>query len=224
MLRTLHLCQFQFKDVDIRRVGNSIDGGTSLSGVSDPIEADGGGYWKADWTNGNVRDATGGLAWRQVSDVLTGGIVAVNVLLCERLFQPTFAAKHLPQQPTPFSDGSELVTSGAYTASAALLRATSLKIASGPYAQPLSPGMLVSIQHPTWGWRAYRIQDLASDGTATIRPPLREAVAAGTFLEFDWPRCQMHVPVGFQVSNATNIGRYMPNLSLSFVEDMRLPS
>ena len=222
-LRTLHLCQFQFKDVDIVRVGNATDGGTSLSGISDPIESDGGGYWRGQWSNGSTRDAATGLDWRLVADVLAGGTVAVNVLFCaERLFAPTLAAKHLPLQPSPFSDGSEFTTTASFTASAAALRATTFVITTGPYAQPIRPGMKFSVQHSVWGWRTYSLQSLAPDGTATFMPPLRQAISAGTLLEFDWVRCQMHVPTGFQVSTATNIGRY-GQAALTLVEDMRKP-
>jgi hypothetical protein len=52
-LRVLHLCQFHFEDQDVRVVGSEVDGGTSLSGITDIVETDGGGYWQGDWTGGD---------------------------------------------------------------------------------------------------------------------------------------------------------------------------
>lgn len=223
-LRTLHLCQFQFSDQDIRRVGSVTDGGQSLSGLTDLIESDGGGYWRADFTNGQTRTREDGLAWRAIGDGLDGGAQAVDLLFCERLFAPTGAIPRVPHSDqTPFADGSEYVTtSGApYTLIAdAALRATTVRIA-GSSPLPLIGGETFSIAHPTWGNRAYRI--IAIDGDAyTIRPPLREAATAGTALDFDNPRCQMHLAPGFALSNATNIGRY-GSCAISLVEDMRKP-
>jgi hypothetical protein len=222
MLRTLHLCQFNFLDKDFRRVGNVVDGGTSLSGFNDKIETDGGGYWQLDCTNGKTLDRQQGLAWRAITEALDGGATAVNVYICERLFQPVGALTTVPHSDgAPFSDGSEYVSSGAdYTATAdAALRATSITI-DGISEKPLIGGELFSIQHPNWGWRAYRIIGIDGD-TITFRPPLREAIEAGTPLEFDSPRCQMRLAAA--TSNPTNIGKYT-SCSISLVEDMRKPA
>lgn len=223
MPTTLHLCIFQFRDLDLRRVGQITDGGTSLSGISDPIASDGGGYWRLDATNGSTRTREGGLAWRAVGDLLDGGATAVDVLLCDRFFSPADAPALVPHSDTaPLSDGTLYQSSGAaYTAAAAPLRSTRLAIA-GIAQRPLIGGETFSITHPRWGNRAYRIIGIDGD-TITIRPPLREAIEAGTELDFDTPRCRMHLAPGFTISNATNIGRYGA-CALSLVEDMRKPS
>jgi hypothetical protein len=218
---TLHPCAFNFTDQDVRRVGSVTDGGASLSGINDPIESDGGGYWRADFTNGTARTREQGLAWRAITEGLDNGATAINVLICERLFQPVNAFVTVTHSDgTPFSDDSEYASSGAdYTAASAALRATTLTIA-GDSEQALLGGELFSIQHATWGWRLYRV--IKINGNAiTIRPPLREAIDDATPLEFDRPRCQMRLA---QVtSNPTSQGRYT-SCSLSFVEDMRKPA
>jgi hypothetical protein len=222
-MRTFHPCSFQFKSTNIRRVGSVTDGGTSLSGISDKIESDGGGYLQADFTNGTTRTKAQGNAWRAITDGLGGGATAIIVMLCaERLFQPVGAMASVPHSDsTPFDDGSLYSSGGAdYTATApAALRATSMTIA-GTSELPLIGGELFSILHETWGWRAYRIN--AIDGaTINFLPPLREAIAADTQLEFDTPRCQMRLAQATE--NPTEMGRFTA-CSASFVEDMRQPA
>lgn len=213
-MRTIHLCIFNFKDQDIRRTGNVLDGGTSLSGLKDEIETDGGGYWQVDASNGSTRDAASGLAWREVSDIDRGE--PVNVMFCEKLFQPI--------EPRVNPCPNQIVADDApdkganYVAGAAALRSTTIAV-TGIAERPLKPGMIFSIRHPNWGWRTYRIRSV-DGGTLTFRPPLREAVAANTSLEFDNPRCQM--VLGSAPSNPTNLGRYT-SCAISLVEDMRPP-
>lgn len=221
-LQTLHPCAFAFGDQDIRIVGNVVDGGTSLSGISDPNETTGGGYWRADFSNGSTRTREQGLAWRALTAALDGGATAVNVRLCERLFAPVLPMpRPLPHDADAIlADDSEPPRGAAYvTAAAAPLRATTLVI-SGDSERALLGGELFSIEHPTWGHRAYRVIAVAGN-TLTIRPPLREAVGAGTALEFDYPRCRMRL--AGTVSNPTSGGRYT-SCALAFVEDMRKPA
>jgi hypothetical protein len=220
-LRVFHPCEFNFDDVDLRRLGNVVDGGTSLSGFNDTIETDGGGFWRADFTNGEAMDRDTGLRWRALTDAMDGGSTPVIVLFCsERHFQPLHdrvgASPNTPIDDTAPDKGA------AFTASeAAALRATTLKM-SGNSEREIIGGELFSIEHATWGWRAYRIgpDGMAEDGTISFRPPLREAIEADTPLEFDNPRCQMRAAAA--TSNPTNIGRFTA-CSIAFAEDMRKP-
>lgn len=220
-MRTIHLCQFRFRTVNIRRVGHVVDGGTSLSGLTDEQEIDGGGYFQGDFSNGSTNTKTAGNAWRVLSDADAGE--PFNVVLCaERRFQPVGPSILVPHSDdTSFDDDSEYVSGGAdyATTADAALRATSLSM-SGTSEKPIIGGELFSIQHPTWGWRVYRIRSV--DGAnISFRPPLREAVPAGTQLEFDTPRCQMVVQG--TPDNTTDTGR-STTCAISFVEDMRPPS
>lgn len=197
------------------------DGGTSLSGFRDEIESSGGGYITAEFTNGSTRDKAGGNAWRAITD-LDGGEAMIVLLCAERLFQPVGALARVPHSDaTPFSDATLYLSGDAtyVTTADAALRDTTLQI-TGASELALIGGELFSILHPTWGWRAYRIREIDGD-TITFRPPLREAVASGTALEFDTPRCQMKMLSSS--GNETTIGRYT-NCAISFVEDMRKQS
>jgi len=219
-LRTIHPCAFNFRTTNIRRVANSTDGGTSLSGFQDDIESDGGGRWQADFTNGSTRTKEQGNAWRAITD-FDGGEAIIVMMCAERLFQPVGAMATVPHSDaTPFSDDSEYESGGAgiVAAADAALRATSMTI-TGTSELPLIGGALFSIQHDQWDWRLYRIHSV--DGAnITFRPPLREAIAAGTPLEFDTPRCKMKRLAA--VDNTLDTGR-LGTCSLSFGEDMRSP-
>ncbi len=220
-MRTVHLCQFGFRTVDLRRVGHVVDGGTALSGITDTTETDGGGYLQGDFSNGTARTKQAGNAWRVLSDADAGD--AFIVLLCaERRFQPVGAIATVTHSDDTSFDDDTLYESGStsFTATAgAGLRATTLHI-TGTSPTPLIGGELFSVQHENWGWRSYRIRSVDGD-TITFRPPLREAIAAGTALEFDTPRCQMVIQG--QTSNSTDTGRFT-SCTVSFVEDMRPPA
>ncbi len=220
-LRTFHPDQFHFDDQDIRREGLTTSGGPSLSGIEEPISTDGGGKWVADFANGEPLDRAGTLAWRAITEGMDGGATAVIVYFCDRLHQPVGDAVTVPHSDdTPFDDDSEYSSGGATaTAAAAALRATTLTISIASE-KPLIGGEMFSIEHATWGWRVYRI--ISIDGaTIQFRPPLREAIAADTPLEFDSPRCQMLLAGA--TSNPLNMGRFT-SCSIRFVEDMRKPT
>ena len=222
-LRTLHPCRFQFEDHEFRRVGNVVDGGTSLAGISDSIETTGGGYRQLILGNGEVDgidDRATANAWLGLCEYLTAGR-AVDVLICNRLFQPNQLGVHRHDLGV-LTDGSEYTTSPSYSVAANVaLRATLLRIVTDKYALPIEPGNLFAINHPSWGWRTYRIATADPDGTITFGTPLREAVAAGTLLDFENPRCRMYAPE--PPTAPTNLGRTIA-CALTLVEDMRSPA
>jgi hypothetical protein len=219
-LRTFHPCAFSFRTTNIRRVGNIADDGGSISGYTDEIETDGGGYWLADFSDGFTRDKITGNAWRAITD-LDAGEKMIVLGCAERRFQPVGALQTVTHDDaTPFDDGTLYTSPGAqYAATAdAALRATSMQYA-GASELGLIGGELFSVQHPNWGWRWYRIRGV-DDDTIYFRTPLREAVTAGTALEFDTPRCQMVLAA--KVDNTLNLGR-TGTCAISFKEDMSPP-
>lgn len=216
-----HPCQFGFKDKDIKREGMTTSGGRSLSGYEDVIRTDGGGFITADFSNGLTRNREPTLAWRAITDAMDGGAVAVVVHFCDRLHQPVLDAASVPHSDqTPFSDDALYRGAGATgsTTAPAALRATTLRM-SFTGQRDLIGGEWFTIVHPTWGERAYRVIAIEGD-TIQFRPPLREAVDAGTALDFDNPRCRMRL--SGTPANATNMGRFQ-TVTARFVEDMRQP-
>lgn len=235
-MRTLNLGPFQFQTQDVRVVGTELDGGTSLSGISEPVQIDGGGYWQADFSNGafggrqdDRRSLT--LAWRAINAGLSGGQQA-SVLFNDRHHQPiTSGGSLVPHSDdTPFSDGSEYLSGGASATVLAVnngqtagLNATSIDIAITSD-RPLIGGERFTHVHPVWGDRAYEIYDIQTVvGGLRIKfqPPIRGGIAVGDALDFDNVRCTMRRSSA--PTNALAIGLFS-SASITMVEDMRNPA
>jgi hypothetical protein len=234
-LRVLDLCFFQFKDVDLRVVSTELDGGTSLSGISEPIAIDGGGYWQGDWTNANFGGRDNAkraktLAWRAVNAGLSGGQRAA-VRFGDRWHQPVGPFATVPHSDqTPFSDGSEYASGGgvASTVLAVVngqtggLNCTILDISfSAP--KPLIGGERFTYVHPTWLDRAAEIssiEDIEGGKRITFQPPIRGGIEVGDALDFNNPRCVMRR--ASPATNSLNLGLFS-SASISMVEDMREP-
>ena len=145
-MTTLHTCRFLFTNRTFDRIGTAIDGGASLSGYSDQIETSGGGWWQYTLASGLTRDAATGAEWRAVAEYVAG-FRAVDVLVCERWFQPNPVGVHRIDLGA-LTDGTEYAVTTPYTSvGAASLRATSLQIASSPYGLPVRPGNIFAVQH-----------------------------------------------------------------------------
>lgn len=105
-----------------------------------------------------------------------------------------------------FSDGSGYSQSTVYgliTANAAV-GAGIISLQLFGAARPLRWSDWFSIYHPTKGWRAYRYWNVISKSEGDspvyqlgINPTLREAITAGTRVEFARPMCVMKFPTGF---------------------------
>jgi hypothetical protein len=177
-------------------------GGRTISGAEPKARLDGGGVWIAGMGDVQVSSADQVRCWEALSAVLDGGATPV-VMTCRReRFTPWPGSVTDPYEAThsddaPFSDGSvyvsDVVLASVYEAAA--LRATTLKIAIAAGAA-LRGGEYFSIEHETFSHRMYKIGGVVEGSgytELTIRPPLREAVAAGTRVEFDNPKCVMQL-------------------------------
>lgn len=207
---------FMQQEVDIER--QTISGGMALSGAEDKISADGGGRVFAEFSNGALVDRATVLAWRAMLGVLEEGATAVIVPFCDPRHQPYSGVHRVTYgDDTTHSDGSEFVggDSFGYASAAGALRATSLAF-SGSFLQPLIGGEWFTVEHPTKGPRAYKVIAIDADtSTLTFRPPLREAIASGTELDFANPRCLM-VQDGRTSSSLEN--RRQTTAAIRFVE------
>lgn len=233
--RVLHMCPFNFASEDIRVVGSEIDGGTSLSGISDPVQSDGGGYWIANYDGADFggpddEDRTLTLAWRAINAGLSGGQPAV-VLLHDQHHQPVGSALSVPHSDdAPFSDDTEYASPSVASSVIAVvngetggLNCTILDIT---FVAPLAliGGERFTYVHPTWGERAAEIssvEDIEGGKRIKFQPPIRGGIAAGDALDFDNVRCRMRR--ASQPTSALSMGLFS-SASIQFVEDMRAPS
>lgn len=189
--------------------------GDTANSVSVLTRSDGGGFWKCSMqdvslsgglsaSQGRQRQRISTLLWRAVRQICNGGVTPIIVWRNDTLFRPwpsgvsqSIGIDIAHSDDTLFDDGT-----GYYQptidieAAATALRATSMDITINN-AGALIGGESFSIEHETMDWRVYEIAtiDMTSDTTATItfNPPLREAIEAGTTLEFDRPRCKMRL-------------------------------
>lgn len=183
---------FGFKSQDVNIERQTLSGGRAISGAQDVVSTDGGGRVYAEFGEGDLIDRDKVLAWRALITMLEEGVTEMVVPFCDIRHQPfggehtaTYGDGSVHSDGTPFSGGGPF---GETTAPAAL-RATTLQF-NGAFSQPLIGGEWFTIEHIAKGPRAYRVRTVAGD-VLTFRPPLREAITAGTRLDFANPRCRM---------------------------------
>lgn len=183
---------FLSKEIDVER--QTVRGGTSIAGETDTVSTDGGGRVFAEFANGSLVDRSTVLAWRALAGLLEEGATAFVVPFCEIRFQPYGAVHAVPHSDdTPFSDDSLYAggSSNLPALAAADLRATILSVDTALLPQALLGGEWFAIEHPTKGWRAYKVRRILSPTSISFVPPLREAVEIGEPLDFTYPRCLM---------------------------------
>lgn len=187
-------------------VGQAVSPGVTGSGVMPLVSTDGGGFWQRSIGDVVLATKEKRQAWRAIAARCDGGANPLAVPFVDIDHQPWPLVGGVPltgygaiphSDDTFFSDGSGYYRPviAAETVGAAALRATTLTIhfVNGG---PLIGGEHFSINHPTESHHAYRIVSVeldedTGDSICTIRPPLREAVADGTLLDFDKPTCLM---------------------------------
>lgn len=210
-------CTFAPNGVDADLARRTVSGGVALSGAEDLIGTDGGGRVTLEFQDFYLDDPAVAGAYRALSTLSDGGVTPFFVPFCDARHQPTNGRVSVPHSDgASFSDESEYQQgdASAVTAAAAPLRATTITLTGINFPRPLHGGEWFSIDHPTYRHRAYRVGMINGD-SITFRPPLREAVPAGTPLNFADPLCTMRVD-GDMRSGST-LG-YAEAPSLRFVE------
>lgn len=194
--------KFKFQSWRPSIIGAAVTGGISTSGQVQTVKTDGGGRWKLEASGANLNDPAYLKAWRQFEAIFDGGAQEVIINLCDRRNAPFPIVNGRPvygEQDIPFDDGAMFDDGAGWAQSGisakitldAALRGTTLNIRVDQGA-PLIGGEHFSLLHPNALKRLYRIRSIvAADGAGnyqiTIRPPLREAVSAGTEIDFDNP-------------------------------------
>lgn len=205
---------FLDQEVDIER--QTLSGGTSIAGDTDRVSADGGGRVFAEFGRGELIDREKVLAWRAILGALEEGVTPMVVPFCDLRHQP-YGGEHTVTygDGTVHSDGTPFAGGGPFAevTSAAALRGTSVPI-NGAFSQPLVGGEWFTVIHPNKGPRAYKVRKIEGDAIS-FRPPLREAIPAGTELDFANPRCLM-VQDGRAAAALTN--RRQTTAAVRFVE------
>lgn len=164
--------------------GVALQGGVNAGGNATASRTDGGGIWVGEQTF-LLTDYDQMLAARAIEASLDGGVGAIVAWTFVDPFVPgELGGAHVPHSDgASFSDGSLYgsTPAGAIVVAACPLRATNIPIMMVSGA--LRGGEDFSIVHAVHGWRKYRVNRVF-DGSVEIRPPLREAIEAGTEIHF----------------------------------------
>lgn len=183
MADTLDLCQITPTEIGIDIAGQAIEGGRSMSGVTQAINYSGGGYVVVNYGGINLVDRAQHLYWNSLAGILNGGVT--------RMFVPLWTDKLL--------DPTKDYTTNSAVAAAAAVFATTISI-TPPAAYDPEPGLWFSINHGgTVDHRAYRVVtavDAGASWTLTIRPPLRAAITTADTCRFHRPLCSMRLAAG----------------------------
>ncbi|WP_024900317.1 hypothetical protein [Brucella rhizosphaerae] len=203
----------------------TLAGPASVSGVSQ-VSASDAGIWKATFADIIIKRGTASiLAFRAISTMLEGRLHPILVPRCcaYQPFDPDWKdlLNRVPHSDTsPFSDGG-LYRSRAIDirlTSNIPLRGTTVNIAIVAAGQ-LQPGQDFSV-----GERMYRIRTVQMTGentaTITFRPPAREAVAAGTDMEFDRPVCRMRLATDGEMDLDLDLVAPWSYPTVNFIEDV----
>lgn len=206
----------RFKPQSLRAYleGASLDGGRSIAGESQFADVSGGGRWVIEFGETPLWRPELVKLWRALAAAADDGVTPILVPLADRLHQPvtpayagadTFGREIYDDGSVPWTPEEVLAPVIGYAA----LGQTQIDfLFTAPKA--LAGGEHFAIEHPTWGWRLYRVIRVVSGGAGTgdlttvdFRPPLREAVdpgdSPGTLLNFDSPRCLMRADAGFDL-------------------------
>jgi len=187
--------------------GSSIDGGRNGNGESQTIELSGGGLVTATYEDCKIRDPEQYEYVNYLGARFNGGFRFINVPIITDWFGPFPKGGNIPMpfiRPIPHSDGSYFSDGAGYSqasvwgeiTAAASLNSGVISMRVYGLSRALRWSDWFSIYHQTKGWRAYRYWDVLSrddgdgfaDYTLALAPPLREAVAVGTRVEFARPR------------------------------------
>lgn len=197
-------------------IAGSVKNAGQTDAASVDVRSDGGGFWTVSLNDIQLWERSHALLWRAIRQIAAGG---VNPLVVSRSDQLQPWPSGAPYGVISFDDGMlfddgagfDQVVIDVVTSGAAARRATSLVLKLNVCGDLLG-GESFAIAHPTFGWRMYEIATvLPVDVThvaVTFNPPLREAVADGTAVEFDRPRCVMKL----QTSSAMDLNlTVLPN-------------
>lgn len=197
------LCLLTPAEINIDVVGSAIEGGRSLSGVTQSIDYSGGGFVAVTYGGINLFSRAQHQHWNQLAGILNGSVDYIRVPLWTDFTGPT-------QTQGPISIDT-----------AAALGATTVTVTStfAPVA-----GQWFNIAHAgaVGGNRAYRISSVGTSAppfyTVTIRPALRAAVPTGTAGTFWRPSLRMRLPAGETMAWQFRAPGVTSELSVNFVE------
>lgn len=195
-------------------VGSVISGGITQSGQQQVVNATGGGLWSIQMEFNRFSTAQQLDAWRKIQYGSLGGVVEVNVSICDVRQSPLGSGETPTLIPhsdgTPFGDGTMYYSPPlvAYLTSAAQLRATSAKIRVVSGKEPFG---FFSLPYGVDRFELHFITSAKKSGSnweITFVPPLRAAHFSSESVTFGHPLCTVRLAQQDSMSMATEYGRF----------------
>lgn len=220
-------------DVDI--VGSAIEGGRNLLGEAASMELTGGGAVTMTYGGCKIVSKEQHEYINLLGARLNGGFRNMVVPIPTDWWGPFPIIDRLPSPyvaAIPHSDGSLFETGDDFreetvwgsVAQNEALNSGEIRIATTGLSRRLRHSDWFSIEHPNKGWRAYRFWRVISEPAAVngtyrlaVTPPLREAVTAGTRVEFARPRFVARFPAGFTLPSVTE-AFFVTRQDIRFIE------
>lgn len=179
--------ELKARSVTLDIIGSVITGGLTQNGQQQVVNASGGGLISIQLSDIRMRRPEQIRAWRVLQFAQQGGVVPVNLELCEIRNGPRGGIPH--SDLTPFSDLSFYLSNTATTATLiepAELRATTVRMDFGPGKLPVG-GEVFSMGYGDNRHELHVITSIDGD-EFTFEPPLRADHTAGAPIEFAHPK------------------------------------
>jgi hypothetical protein len=205
------LCVLTPTDVTIDIVGTAIEGGRSLSGITQSINYSGGGFVAVTYGGINLFTPAQAKFWNRLAGTLNGSVGTVLL----PLWTDTVAARN----PGGFPSGGPGGPANPTVQAPVLLGATQLQLA-GLTGAVIEGGEWFSIDHGgIVDQHAYRISKLVtSPDVIQFMPPLRKDTPAGAVCDFWRPQAKMRLPAGETMAWVFRVPGATSELSVNFVE------
>lgn len=206
------LCKLTPASVTLDVVGSAVEGGRSLSGVTQSIDYSGGGFVAVTYAGINLFTPAQAKEWNRIAGCLNGSVRTVDLPLWADIVAARNASGVAAGAPGGIANP---------TLAAAALGATTVH-SSSPGGLIIEGGEWFSINHPgATDKRAYRVWKAVAAGGGwdlSIMPPLRAAIAAGIEADFWRPTCRMRLPAGETMGWQFRAPGGASELSVNFVE------
>jgi hypothetical protein len=209
---TLDICVLTPSEITIDIVGSAIEGGRSLSGVTQSIDYSGGGFVAVTYAGINLFTSAQAKAWNALAGCLNGSVRTVDV--------PLWADQVAARNASGVAAGAPGGIANP-TLNAAALGATTVH-SSSPGGLIIEGGEWFSIGHGgTVEKHVYRVWKAVAAGGGwdlSIMPPLRKAIVVGEVADFWRPTARMRLPAGETMPWIFHVPGATAELSVNFVE------
>jgi hypothetical protein len=209
---TLDICILTPAEVTLDIVGSAIEGGRSLSGVTQSIDYSGGGFVAVTYAGINLFTSAQAKEWNKLAGCLNGSVRTVDVPLWADLVAARNASGVAAGAPGGIANP---------TLSAAALGATTVH-SSSPGGLIIEGGEWFGIAHGgVVDNHVYRVwKSVAAGGgwDLSILPPLRKALVGGEVADFWRPTCKMRLPAGETMAWQFRAPGGTSELNVNFVE------